>query len=200
MKTRVLVLAITVTLVTLAAVGTAAARHQQTAAVSGKLSYVGVWTGPEQKRFQAVLNGFHKKFPGVSVTYHPAGDNVPTVLATAVQGGNPPDVASVSQPGLVKDFASRHALKSIDFARAAIAKNYQPSWIQLGTISGHLYSLFFKGANKSTVWYSVSAFKNAGVTPPTTWPGFLKAAATLRASGVPAFSLGGADGWTLTDL
>src|SRR5207248_2845779 len=53
---------------------------------------------------------------------------------------------------------------------------------------------------KSTVWYNVHAFKNAGVSPPSTWPEFIKDAKTLKASGVPAYSIGGADGWTLTDL
>ena len=44
------------------------------------------------------------------------------------------------------------------------------------------------------------AGKNAGVTPPKTWTDLIKDAGTLQASGTPAFSIGGADGWTLTDL
>ena len=60
--------------------------------------------------------------------------------------------------------------------------------------------MVFKGANKSTIWYSTSAFKNAGVEPPKTWAGLLAAAKTLRASGTKAYSIAGADGWTLTDL
>ncbi len=36
--------------------------------------------------------------------------------------------------------------------------------------------------------------------PPTDWDGFLSNADTIKASGVPAYSIGGADGWTLTDL
>ena len=48
-------------------------------AVSGNLSMVGIWTGPEQKNFQAVLDAFQKKFPGVKVKYTSAGDNTPTV-------------------------------------------------------------------------------------------------------------------------
>jgi hypothetical protein len=63
-----------------------------------------------------------------------------------------------------------------------------------------VYGLLIKGANKSTVWYNVAAFKNAGVKAPATWPQFLAAAKTLKASGTPAYSIGGADGWTLTDL
>ena len=169
-------------------------------AVSGKLSFVGIWSGPERKNFQAVLDGFHKKFPGVTVKYTSGGDNTPTILSTAIAGGNPPDLAAVGQPGLVKQFSARKAIKPIDFVKPTMAKNYAPSWVTLGTYSGHLYGMVFKGANKSTIWYSTTAFENAGVKPPKTWAELLAAAKTLRASGTKAYSIAGADGWTLTDL
>jgi len=168
--------------------------------VSGKVTITGVWTGPEQKSFQAVLDGFKAKNPNVKVTYQATGDNTPTVLSTAVQGGNPPDLAAVSQPGLVKDFANKNALKPLDFAKGTMAANYSPDFIKLTTFNGKVYGLIFKGANKSTVWYNVHSFTNAGVKPPKTWPELLTAAKTLKASGTPAYSIGGADGWTLTDL
>jgi alpha-glucoside transport system substrate-binding protein len=199
-RIRFSVLALAALGAVLAVVAGTASGASHTYRVSGKISIIGVWTGPEQKNFQAVLDGFKKTNPGVSVKYTSSGDNTPTVLATAVQGGNPPDLAAVSQPGLVKDFANRGSLKPLDFAKGTIAKNYASSWIQLGTIKGHLYGLVFKGANKSTVWYNVSAFKNAGIKPPTTWPELVKDAATLKSSGTAAYSVGGADGWTLTDL
>src|SRR5262249_9178055 len=170
------------------------------AKLSGSISVISEATGPEQKNFQQVLKAFMQKNPGVKVKYTSAGRQISTILSTAVQGGNPPDIALLPQPGLLKDFASRGALKPIAFARPLIAKNWAPVWLQLGTVNGKLYGLFFKGANKSTIWYNVAAFKNAGVTPPKTWPELLKAAATLKAAGTPAFSLGGADGWTLTDI
>jgi alpha-glucoside transport system substrate-binding protein len=183
------------------AVGTASQTKQTgRQAVSGNLSIIGIWTGPEQKRFQAVLNGFKKLYPNVKVKYTSGGDNTPTILSTAIQGGKPPDLASIGQPGLLRDFANRGALKSIAFARATAVKNYTPSWITLGTVKGKLYGLFFKAANKSTIWYSTAAFKNAGVKAPATWPQLLAVANTIKSSGTPAFSIGGADGWTLTDL
>jgi alpha-glucoside transport system substrate-binding protein len=183
------------------AVGTASQTKQTgRQAVSGNLSIIGIWTGPEQKRFQAVLNGFKKLYPNVKVKYTSGGDNTPTILSTAIQGGKPPDLASIGQPGLLRDFANRGALKSIAFARGTAVKNYTADWIKLGTVKGKLYGLFFKGANKSTIWYSTAAFKNAGVKAPATWPQLLAVANTIKSSGTPAFSIGGADGWTLTDL
>jgi ABC-type Fe3+ transport system substrate-binding protein len=167
--------------------------------VSGSIRVLAVWTGTEGESFQAVLDGFKEQYPDVNVTYNAAREPA-TVLSTAVEGGNPPDIAALPQPGFMIDFAERGALKPIEFARDAIAENYSESWLELGSVEDQLYGLFFKGANKSTVWYNVAAFEDAGVEPPTTWEEFLENAETLKASGVPAYSIGGSDGWTLTDL
>lgn len=168
--------------------------------VTGTLSMTAVWSGDEQAKFQRVLDGFKDRYPNVTVNYTSGGDQLPTVLSTAVQGGNPPDLAAVAQPGLVKDFAARGALKPIDFAEGTITENYSQGWVDQGKVDGTLYGLYFKGANKSTVWFNPQLFDDAGVEPPTNWEEFIAAANTLKDSGVPAFSIAGADGWTLTDL
>jgi len=68
--------------------------------VKGKVSFDGIWTSSTgQKPFQAVINAFQKRFPNVHVNYKPVGNNLPTVLATAVAGGHPPDMADIAQPG-----------------------------------------------------------------------------------------------------
>jgi alpha-glucoside transport system substrate-binding protein len=168
--------------------------------ISGSISLMGIWVGTEQQSIQAVLDGFKEKYPNVDVKYNAAGDNIVTVLATAVQGGNPPDLATIAQPGTIAEYAKAGKLQPIDFAKDTVSENFGQSIIDLGTVDGKLYSFLFKGANKSTVWYNVPVFKDAGVEPPTTWDEFLQDAQTLKASGVPAYSIGGADGWTLTDL
>lgn len=168
-------------------------------AVSGSISVLAVWTGAEGEAFQAVLDGFTEANPDVKVSYKSAKEPA-TVLSTAVEGGNPPDIAALPQPGFMTDFAQRGALKPIDFATDKIKEGYSDSWLDLGTVDGKLYGLFFKGANKSTVWYNVAAFEDAGVEPPADWDAFIEAGDTLKASGVTPYSIGGADGWTLTDL
>jgi len=173
----------------------------QTSAVSGSVSFDGIWTSSTgQKQFANVIKLFNKKYPKVHINYKPVGNNIPTVLATAVAGGHPPDMADIAQPGLVAQFASQGKLKPISYAQSTLAKNFAPTWLKLGTFSGKLYAIIFKAANKSTVWYNVPAFKAAGVTAPQTWAQLLKDAKTLKASGTPAYSIGGAEGWTLTDL
>ncbi|MBA2474777.1 MAG: extracellular solute-binding protein [Actinobacteria bacterium] len=168
-------------------------------AVSGSINVLAVWTGAEGKAFQAVLDGFKEQNPDVKVSYKAAKDPG-QVLATSVEGGNPPDVAALPSPGLLRDFAERGALTPIDFARDGIAENFSQSWLDLGTVKDKLYGVFFKGANKSTVWYNVAAFEDAGIEPPETFEDLQTAAGTLNSSGLAAYSIGGADGWTLTDL
>ena len=177
------------------------AKSGRNLAVSGTITFDGIWTASSgQKQFQDVIKGFNKLYPNVHVNYKPVGNNLPTVLATAIAGGHPPDMADIAQPGTVKQLATQGKLKPITYASSVIGKNFSPAWRQLGTFDGKLYALVFKAANKSLVWYNVPAFKAAGVTPPKTFAQLLKDAQTIKASGTPAYSIGGADGWTLTDL
>ena len=168
--------------------------------VSGNVSMSAVWTGQEARSFQKVLDGFEKKYPNVNVKFRPVGDEIPTVLSTAVAGGNPPDVAAVAQPGLVRDFVNKGALKPIDFAKDTLDKNFSQDVIDVATVDNKPYGVLFKAANKSTVWYNVPLFQQAGVEAPKDFDAFLQAAKTLKASGTKAYSLGASDGWTLTDL
>jgi alpha-glucoside transport system substrate-binding protein len=169
-------------------------------AVSGSVTFDGIWTAGEAKAFGQVIAAFNKLYPNVHVNYKPVGNNVPTVLATAIAGGHPPDMADIAQPGLIKQLAQQGHLKPITYAKSTMASNFAPSWLQLGTFSGKLFALPFKVSNKSLYWYNVPAFKTAGVTPPKTWAQLSAAAKTLKASGTPAYSLCGASGWTLTDM
>lgn len=168
--------------------------------VSGDVQVTAVWSGAEQESFNAVLEGFKEQYPDVNVRYTSGGDQLPTVLATAVEGGNPPDVAVIAQPGLIQQFADQDALKPLDFAEETISENFGEDAVKQGTFNDQLYGLFFKGANKSLMWFNTQVFEDAGVEPPATWEELLQTADTVQSSGVPMYSIAGADGWTLTDL
>src|SRR5262249_44515670 len=202
---RIAVVAVAVTTALLAAglagAGTSShARAHQNLAVSGTINFDGIWTAAEATAFGKVIAAFNKVYPKVKVNYHPVGNNLPTILATAITGGHPPDMADIAQPGTMRQYALQGKLKPITFANSTLAQNFAPSWRALGQVNGKQYAIPFKAANKSLYWYNVKDFKNAGVTAPTTWAQLTKAASTLQASGTPAYSLCGASGWTLTDL
>ena len=151
-----------------------------------------------QQSIQAVIDGFEEQCPDVDVKYNAAGDNLVTVLATAVQGGNPPDLATIAQPATVGEYVDKGELQPIDFAAETVGENYSADLVEQGTFDGKLYGFFFKGANKSTVWYNVP-FRGRRYRAARVVEDFLRRRRRWT-SGVPAYSIGGADGWTLTDL
>jgi ABC-type glycerol-3-phosphate transport system substrate-binding protein len=164
-----------------------------------KVEVAAVWSKDEQKKFEAVLAAFNDK-TGANATFTSTGDAIGTVLGSRIASKSPPDVAVLPQPGLLKDLATKGALKEMDSETASlVGQNFAPVWKDLGTVNGKFYGLFFKAANKSTVWYNVSAFKNAGVQPPKSMTDMVQVLNTISASGVKPLSVGGADGWTLTD-
>jgi ABC-type glycerol-3-phosphate transport system substrate-binding protein len=158
-----------------------------------------VWTGSEQKHFQKVLDEFEKR-TGATVEFVPTGDNVATFLGTKIEGGAPPDVAMLPQVGVLHQFADKGWLKPLgDKAAEQLGKNYSKGWQELGAYKGKQYGVYVKSANKSLIWYNNTAFQNAGVSEPKTWKDFITAAKTISDSGVAPVSVGGGDGWTLTD-
>ncbi|MFB7589479.1 ABC transporter substrate-binding protein [Streptomyces sp. NPDC056169] len=164
-----------------------------------KIEVAAVWTGPEQENFTKVLKEFEKR-TGATVTFVPAQDPIVNFLGTKIAGGSPPDVAMLPQVGAIQQAAAQKWLKPVGpEAKAQLAANYSPGWQNLGAVDGTQYGVYFKAANKSLVWYNTAVFENAGATEPKTWKEFLTTAETVSASGVTPVSVGGADGWTLTD-
>jgi ABC-type glycerol-3-phosphate transport system substrate-binding protein len=164
-----------------------------------RLQVLAVWAGAEQRRFREVLDAFERE-TGATVTYISAGHRIADELADRRARGTLPDVAFIPQPGLLRQYARDGVIVPIAAEGVReVDRNYSPIWQTLGSVDGRQYGVWFKAANKSLVWYSVGAFERAGVVPPATLDGFAAVAGRITASGTPAFSLGAADGWTLTD-
>ncbi|MFJ9115290.1 ABC transporter substrate-binding protein [Streptomyces sp. NPDC102394] len=164
------------------------------------LEVAAVWTGAEQANFMKVMDEF-KKRTGAKINFVPTGNNTSTFLGTKIQGGKPPDVAFLPQVGVLHQFADKGWLKPLGAdAKAQLTKNFSKGWVDLGAWKGTQYGVYAKAANKSLVWYNTAAFDAAGIKDtPKTWKDFLTTAQTLSDAGSPAVSIGGADGWTLTD-
>ncbi|MFD4143174.1 ABC transporter substrate-binding protein [Streptomyces sp. NPDC058572] len=187
------------------ALGASACGGEATGPASAKelsgqtVTVAGVWTGSEQKNFQKVLDAFSEK-TGAKTTFVPTGDNVSTFVGSKIEGGNAPEVVMVPQVGVLQQFAKEGWLSPLSKkADATAGAGLAPVWKNYGTVDGTYYGLYFKAAHKSTVWYSPAAFEQAGVGEPKTYEDMLKTGRTLADSGLPAFSVAGEDGWTLTD-
>jgi alpha-glucoside transport system substrate-binding protein len=165
----------------------------------GEVSVVAVWTGVEEEGMTAVLDAFEEA-TGNTATYQ-SSDDLAAFLGAQIEGGDPPDIAMLPQPGLLRDLASNDSLTEVgDEASAALDENYAPVWRELGSVDGTLYGVYFKAASKGTWWYNTAVFEQAGVQPPASWDEMLTTAQTVNASGVPFLSIGAADAWPLTDF
>ncbi|MGW2620374.1 ABC transporter substrate-binding protein [Streptomyces sp. NPDC001500] len=163
------------------------------------LEVAAVWTGTEQANFKKVLAEFEKR-TGAKITFVPAQDPIINFLGSKIAGGSPPDVAMLPQPGAIKQAADKGWAKPLGAeAQAQLAKNYSQGWQDIGKVGGKQYGVYYKAANKSLIWYNAKVFENAGASEPKTWKDLLATAQTVYDSGVTPFSVGGADGWTLTD-
>jgi alpha-glucoside transport system substrate-binding protein len=163
------------------------------------IDVVGVWSGDEQRDFEQVLQPFVRR-TGATVRYTSEGDNLPTVLQSKVQGGNPPNIAFLAQPGSIARFANAGALKPLPpDVQQVVAQHQAPTWNDFATVNGKPYGVYFDAENKSVVWYNTQALASVGAQPPATWPDFLSLSSTLADAGTPPMSVGAADGWVLTD-
>ncbi len=183
---------------------TAAAQETTTTAEEGLSGSVEVmWIRgtdtPEGAALVQVLDAFTAK-TGVTVDYQGVGDDLPTILSTRVAGGDPPDVAILGQPGLLTDLVALDALVPVsDEVVASLDADFAPVWKELATRDGTTYGVYFKGDNKSLVFYDVAVFDDLGITPPTTWDDLIAVSQTLVDNGLAPMSVAGADGWTLSD-
>jgi len=168
--------------------------------IGGSVSLWAEWTSTEQQDFEAVLAPFQAE-TGVTVNYSGKGSNMDTAIDAAVAGGAPPQVALVPSPSTLLTLAQKHAIQPLAPVLGSEVSDYGTAWNNLVTYNGKLYGVWFKAANKNTIWYNPAEFALAGIkTTPTTWQQLITDAATLKRAGVTPFSLCTDIGWPVADL
>jgi alpha-glucoside transport system substrate-binding protein len=169
--------------------------------IGGSVSIWAEWTSTEQQDFKAVLQPFEDS-TGITVHYTGKGSNMDTALDAAVAGGSPPAVALVPDPGTLDTLAAKHAIKPLASILGTETKNYGTAWSNLATYKKKLYGVWFKAANKNTVYYNPAVFKAAGISStPTSWSQLLTDETTIANGGTYApVSLCTDIGWPVADL
>jgi len=163
------------------------------------LEVSGAWSGAEQENFEKVLAKFEEN-TGAKINYTSFGDKASTTLGTQIEGGSPPDVALLSQPALLEQLASDgHLAPLSDATKDLVSQNYADSWVELGTVEGEQYGVWFKASNKSTIWYNSDIYDEAGATVPETWDDFLTQLGLIADAGYAGISIGADVGWPMTD-
>jgi alpha-glucoside transport system substrate-binding protein len=160
------------------------------------VTMIGVWSGDEEADFKAILEPF---LTDCNVTLEYEGTRDQAILATRVEGGNPPDIAGLPNPGIMGQYAD----SLIAIGDVIDLDDYSPAWQSLGSVAGTVYGAFFKADTKSLVWYNPMAFEAAGYEVPTSWDDLLALSDQIVADGGTPWSTGiesgEATGWVATD-
>ena len=160
------------------------------------VSMIGVWSGDEEAKFKGILEPF---LSACNVTLNYEGTRDQAVLATRVEGGNPPDIAGLPNPGIIGQYKDN----LVPIGDVVDLDNYSAAWQSLGSVGGTVYGAFFKADTKSLVWYNVKAFADKGYAVPTTWDEMMALSDKIVADGGVPWSAGiesgDATGWVATD-
>jgi alpha-glucoside transport system substrate-binding protein len=163
---------------------------------SGTVSMIGVWSGDEEANFKGILDPF---LTACNITLEYEGTRDQAVLATRVEGGNPPDIAGLPNPGIMGQYADN----LVPLGGVVALDDFSPAWQSLGSVQGTVYGAFFKADTKSLVWYNPKAFAAAGYKVPTTWDEMMALSDQIVAEGGVPWSTGigsgDATGWVATD-
>jgi alpha-glucoside transport system substrate-binding protein len=180
--------------------GTSSSSGSSSSKIGGSLTVWAEWTAQEQQDFLAALVPFESA-TGITVTYQGKGNNMDTALTAAVSGGSPPDVALVPDPGTLDSLAKQGAIQDLTSTLGSLTSNFGSAWNTLASYNGKQYGVWFKGANKNTIWYNPALFTEAGITStPTSWEQVITDAAQLQAAGITPVSLCTDVGWPVADM
>jgi alpha-glucoside transport system substrate-binding protein len=162
----------------------------------GTVSMIGVWSGDEEGTFKGILEPFLNE---CDVTLEYEGTRDLAVYSTRIEGGNPPDIAGLPNPGLLAQFKDY----MVPLGGVIDLGQYSPAWQSLGSVEGTVYGAFFKADTKSLVWYSPPVFDAMGYAVPATWDEMAALLDQIVADGgVPlscGIESGEATGWVATD-
>ena len=173
------------------------------AVMAADVTVMGVWGGAELEAFNKVLAAFEDK-TGFDAEFEGTRD-LPTVITTRLEAGNPPDVVALQGLGMIKDYASRGSLVDLRDVLDVdeIRENFGQSWIDLGSYEEGLYGLYISADVKSFVWYNPRIFAIKGYSLPETWEEMKALEAEMIANGDTPWAVGlesgAASGWPGTD-
>jgi alpha-glucoside transport system substrate-binding protein len=179
------------------------AKYQDYAGYSGKT--VTLYTSildPEATSLQKSWEEF-STCTGITIEYDGAND-FEAQLPVRVQGGTPPDIALIPQPGLLQRMVQTgKAVEAPEQTRNNVEQYWNETWKNYATVNGKFYGAPMQSNFKSLVWYSPKAFAQAGYQVPTTWEAMMQLSDQIANSGQKPWcggiGSGTATGWPATD-
>jgi alpha-glucoside transport system substrate-binding protein len=167
------------------------------------VAVLGAWVDAQGGAFDASLQAF-RDGTGIKVVYEGLPD-YQVALGNRVDTGRAPDIAEAGQLGTMRTFQAEGRLVDLspilDLER--LKREQNPSLLDLASVGGKPYGLFYSQDVESLVWYPVKAFTAAGYAIPTSWDELIALSDRIVADGSAPWCIGieqkELSGWVATD-
>lgn len=132
-------------------------------------------------------------------------DNINQLILTRIQANDPPDIAVIPQPGVIKQIVDRGKAIELtdDIVPADALADMTPGTLEAGQIDGKQYGLMISMNVKSLVFYNKQAWDEAGYEAPETLDDLAALAEQIKSDGGTPWCFGiesgAATGWPVTD-
>lgn len=162
----------------------------------------GPFRGTEAELLADSLKPFEQT-SGIDIRYTGTGAFV-SDLERQIRAANPPDIALIPQPGLVRElFDSGQVVPLGPEAIEAVEENYSEQTRALGEVDGVAVGVPFQVSLKSLVWYRPEVFDRLDLMIPTTLDEFETVLQQIEDAGFTPWCIGiesqAATGWVATD-
>ncbi|WP_066174980.1 ABC transporter substrate-binding protein [Bacillus marinisedimentorum] len=173
-----------------------------------KLDIFSWWTGAgEEDGLKALIELFKEKHPDIEVENAAvaggAGTNAKAVLASRMQGDDPPATFQVHGGAeLNEGWVAADKMEPLNdlYEEQGWNDKFPKELIDMVSKDGNIYSVPVNIHRGNVLWYNKKVFEENGVEPPTTFDEFFQVADKLQENGVTPLALGDKEPWTATHL
>ena len=180
-----------------------------TAPAGGQVEVFSWWVGPgEADGLAAMIKIFQAQYPNETFVNAAvaggAGTNAKAVLATRLQGGDPPDSWQAHAGEATFAYVDAKQIQPLDdfFKSSGFGAALPPALLPLISKDGHTYSVPVNIHRSNVMWYNPKVLQAAGVTMPAggfaSYDDFFAACDKIKAAGKTCLALGPA--WTAEHL
>lgn len=159
-------------------------------------------TDVEADAYEASWDEF-ESCTGITIAYE-GTDQFEEQLRVRAQGGNPPDLAFMPQPGLIAEMVEGgFAVPAPQQVATLAEQNWAAGWTDYSTVDGTFYGAPMSANMKSLVWYSPTFFADNSYQVPETFQDLITLSDTIAGTGIKPWCAGigsdAATGWPATD-
>ncbi|RPI32942.1 MAG: carbohydrate ABC transporter substrate-binding protein [Chloroflexota bacterium] len=181
----------------------------QRAPAEDKLEIFSWWTtGGEAAGLNAMYEIYKKDHANTEIVNATvaggAGSNAQAVLASRMQGGDPPDSFQVHMGHeLIDTWVVADKMENLDdlYQSEGWVNLFPKGVLDIVSFEGHYYSVPANIHRANVMWYNTATFQQLGIAAaPKTFDEWFAMAETCKAAGLPALALGDSGPWTSVHL